>query len=80
MLLNLCNCCSVFSCSDDADVSSSFIEVPACSAASPVDDANSTTETASGAHGYLQTPVHSGDLNCDARSQVQCLPFEPYNL
>ena len=59
---------------------SSFIEVPDCSAASPVDGANSTTETASGAHGYLHTPVHAGDLNCDARSQVQSLPFEPYDL
>ncbi|KAM7432322.1 hypothetical protein ABFA07_017242 [Porites harrisoni] len=48
---------------DDGDVLSSFIEVPYCSAASPVDGANSTTETASGAHGYLHTPVHADVLS-----------------
>ena len=78
--MKLCNRCSIFSCSDDVDVLSSFREFPASSAASPLDDACSSSETASGARGYLHTPVHAGDLNCDARSQVQCLPFEPYNL
>ena len=59
---------------------SSFVEVLASSCASPEDGANSTTETASGARGYLHTPVRAGDLNFDVRSQVQCLPFEAYNL
>ena len=67
--MKLCNRCSVFSCSDDVDVLSlTVIKFLLASAA------------ASRARGYLQTPVHAGDLNCDARSQVQCSPFEPYNL
>ena len=39
-------------------------------------DTNIATETLSGAHGGSPSPVHEpssdgGDLNCDARSQVQ---------
>ena len=39
-------------------------------------DTSVTTETLSGAHGGSPSPVHepssdAGDLNCDARSQVQ---------